>query len=238
MAHDGGGGDLDNMRRILLEFIGGSWDGMNLCNDSPDRIEASLAARQYLLSNCGSEGAAIVLPSDYAVRSHGSDECRYRVTNRTEIGDEVLVRFEVCDHHADDDRGSSITTQSPAKQVVFRFDGGCLHGMTLDSRSPDLHEALLASAYYAVTHGGMLGSPLHGTLAAWQHLVPKKLAGRTFLQFSPIGMYRVVERCENDTTITIRLCGDVGNQPDDRPELGDSTGTENKYALPRKEAKQ
>ena len=218
--------------------IGGSWDGMNLCNDSPDRVEACLAARQYLLSNCGSEGAAIVLPSDYAVRSHGLDECRYRVTNRTEIGDEVLVRFEACDHHAEDDRSSSIAGQSPAKQVVFRFDGGCLHGTTLDSRSPDLHEALLASAYYAVTHGGMPGSPLYGTLAAWQRLVPKKLAGRTFSQFSPIGMYRVIEQCENDTTITIRLCSDAGNCPDDGPKLGDSMETENKYALPRKEAKQ
>jgi hypothetical protein len=237
MTHDGGGGDLDNMKRILLEFIGGSWDGMNLDNDSPDKIEASLAARQYLLSNCGSKGAAIVLPSDYAVRSHGLDECRYRVTNRTEIGDEVLVRFEVCDHHAEDGPPSSIAEQSPARQITFQFDGGCLHGMTLDSRSPDLHEALLASAYYAVTRGGMPGSPLCGTLAAWQHLVPKKLAGRTFLQFSPIGMYRVIERCENDATITVRLCSEAGNRPDDGPKLGDSTETENKCTPSRKEAK-
>ncbi len=68
------------MKRILLEFIDGSWDGMNLCNDSPDRIEPILAVRQYLLSNCGREGAAVVLPSDYAVRAHSVDGCRYLAT--------------------------------------------------------------------------------------------------------------------------------------------------------------
>ncbi len=45
--------EFDAMKRILLEFIGGPWDGMNLCNDSPDPLEAELAARHYLLSSYG-----------------------------------------------------------------------------------------------------------------------------------------------------------------------------------------
>ena len=212
------GGSRDNMKRILLEFIGGSWDGMNLCNASPDRIEANLAVQQYLLSNCGSEGAMVVLPPDYAVRSHDLDGCRYRVTNRTEVGDEVLVRFEVCDDHAEDEQSSLIAEQSSAKQIIFQFDGGCLHGMTLDSHSVDFHESLLASAYYSVTDGGRLGSPLYGTLAVWQRLAPAKRAGRSFAQFPTISMYHVIERCENDTTITVRLRSDARNHPGCPPD--------------------
>jgi hypothetical protein len=206
------------MKRILLEFIGGSWDGMNLCNDSPDRIEANLAAQQYLLSNCGSEGAVVVLPSNYAVRSQSAAGDRYRVTNRTEVGDEVLVRFEVCDHRAEDEQSSLITEQSSAKQIIFQFDGGCLQGMTLDSHSPDFHESLLATAYYSVTDGGRLGSRLYGTLAVWQRLAPTKRVGRSLSQFPAISMYHVIERCENETTITVRLRSDAKNHPGCPPD--------------------
>ena len=35
------------MKRILLEFIGGPWDGMNRCNDSPDPFEVELATSHF-----------------------------------------------------------------------------------------------------------------------------------------------------------------------------------------------
>jgi hypothetical protein len=30
-------------KRLFLEFIRGAWDGMNLCNDSPDPADVGLA---------------------------------------------------------------------------------------------------------------------------------------------------------------------------------------------------
>ena len=47
------------MREIIFEFIGGSWDGMNLSNASADPIEASLAVHTFRLTRSGRRGAVV-----------------------------------------------------------------------------------------------------------------------------------------------------------------------------------
>jgi hypothetical protein len=195
------------MKRILLEFIGGPWDGMNLCNDSPDRNEASLAVQCYLRSNNGRKGTLLVLPADYAVRPHDCDQCTYRIAHRTDLGNEVLVRLEVCDPETGDER---VRDSGPlAPQIIFRFEGGCLHGMTLDSRSPDLHEALLAAAYYTITDGGTIGNSIDGTLVTWSRLLPKKLTKDLSESNVSVGTYRVIGRTADRTAITVTLRPDI-----------------------------
>ena len=125
-----------------------------------------------------------MLPSDYAVRRHGSDLCTYRVTHRTEIGDEVLVRLEVCDINTADEGASAVPSRGKAQQIVFQFDGGCLHGITLDSYSADLHEALLAMAYFSVTDGGMVGSVVDG-IATLELALVKESGGTRTPSLSP-----------------------------------------------------
>ena len=193
------------MKRILLEFIGGPWDGMNLCNDSPDALEVELATSHFLLSNHGDEGATIMLRSDYAVRPHGADHCRYVVARRTEIGDEVLVRFEACDHESACEQDLPGLLCLIPKQIILQFDGGCLNGMTLDSQSNDLREALLAVAYYSITNHGAIGSSLDEILTVPTPLLPKRLFAVRSTQSASTGTYRIMDRCEGDSTITVRL---------------------------------
>ena len=93
------------MRTIILEFIGGSWDGKNLSNDSMDAREIRLAVHNYLESDAGAIGKTVILPLDYATSFFMDANYQltaltqslgqvYTVTERTEIGENVLVRFE------------------------------------------------------------------------------------------------------------------------------------------------
>jgi len=90
------------VRKIILEFVGGSWDGKNLSNDRADPFEARLAVRKYLATENGEIGRTVVMLTERAGEYFClADDCvgcgrqTYRVTNRLEVGDEVLVRFEL-----------------------------------------------------------------------------------------------------------------------------------------------
>ena len=93
------------MCRIILEFIGGSWDARNLSNQSLDPFEVRLAVHKYRITDQGQIGKAVVLHSQFAVDyfterdgenvpEMPQDGEVYAVTDRTEYQDEVLVRFE------------------------------------------------------------------------------------------------------------------------------------------------
>lgn len=84
-------------RTIILEFIGGSWDGRNLSNDTLDAREMELAVSVYLATRNGTPGRDSVLPKDYATALLGLDSSEtdvFRVTDSIEIDHEVLVRLE------------------------------------------------------------------------------------------------------------------------------------------------
>jgi hypothetical protein len=94
------------MKSIVLEFIGGYWDGKSLRSDSRDREEMFLATGCYEMCHHGSIGAECVGLSDGAVafaRSHGweaardavlSGDHRYLVSQRRETETEIVVTFK------------------------------------------------------------------------------------------------------------------------------------------------
>lgn len=185
------------MRRILLEFIGGAWDGMNLVTDSPDPIEVGLAVYTYCQARNGRVGQTVVMSADYAVRPSGLGGCKYIVTHRTVYGEEVLVRLEACSN------GNVEACACTARRVVLHFEGGPWQGQSLDSQSPDTHEALLAAAYYCLTDQGKVGKSCDG-----------RPIGRWFEQrFAAPGQgdadkdcrYRVAGRMEDDRQVVVSL---------------------------------
>jgi hypothetical protein len=68
------------MKFTIIEFIGGAWDGMNLCDGSPDPIEAALACHVLKATDDGTKGShAISAPSRRGSRHNGN-------TILTEVG--------------------------------------------------------------------------------------------------------------------------------------------------------
>jgi hypothetical protein len=149
------------MTRIILEFIDGLWDGMNLCNDSPDLVEVRLALHVYSVTGNANIGQTVIMPSDYAIGKGEGGDSTYVVTNCTEMDDEVLVRLE-----CDCTKIAAPHTQ-PGEHLVLHFEGGYLHGHCLHSQSPDINEALLALAYYHITNHGTVGETFNGIPATW-----------------------------------------------------------------------
>lgn len=142
------------MKRLILEFIGGCWDGMNLASPSPDPVEARLARVCFAETEDGTIGRLAVVSPEYATRMGTEEGNKYVVVHRMNIGGEVLVRLELCceDQTAD--------CPCHVKRIVLEFEGGHLHGLRLDSGSPDLNEALLASSCYCLTDQGEPGKGL------------------------------------------------------------------------------
>ena len=93
------------MRSVVLEFVGGYWEGRSLRTDSADQEEALLAAACYEASHHGAIGGECAALSDDAVmyaRIHGWQESkdgnfrgthRYLVTERRETESEIVVQF-------------------------------------------------------------------------------------------------------------------------------------------------
>jgi hypothetical protein len=185
------------MKRVILEFIGGAWDGMNLCNDSPDPIEIELAVRTYFATDDGEIGETVIMPAGYALRRGSSAGCKYVVEDRTVVGDEVLIRLAACDE--------PVTADSalPAVRIVLQFEGGYLNGRSLDSQSADVHEALLALAYYHITNQGSVGEAFNGIPVTWR---PSGI-GTDAPQgvFRKDHEYRVVQRIEECHQIVVRF---------------------------------
>jgi hypothetical protein len=185
------------MRRILLEFIGGSWDGMNLCNDSPDPVEIGLALQTYCQAGSGRVGQTVVMPADYALRPTGIGGCKYVVTDRTALDDEVLIRLEVC---WNEQTRPCVCT---AKRLVLQFEGGDWHGRSLDSQSADTHEALLAAAYYCLTDQGTVGKTCDGRpIAPW---FQQDATDPAATDFGKACYYRVAQRVEDEERILVRF---------------------------------
>jgi hypothetical protein len=94
------------MKPIVLEFVGGYWNGKTLRTDSPDREEQFLASGCYEMSHHGAIGGQCVGLSDAAVnfarghdwkapneaRLHGDH--RYLVTEFRETETELTVKFK------------------------------------------------------------------------------------------------------------------------------------------------
>lgn len=93
------------MKPIVLQFVGGYWDGKSLSTDSADQEEALLAAACYEMSHHGAIGGECGALSDDAVtfaRIHGwtapkegtlHGNHRYLVSERRETVDEIVVRL-------------------------------------------------------------------------------------------------------------------------------------------------
>lgn len=175
---------------VILEFIGGAWDGMNLSNHSPDPTEAGLAVYAWQATQRGRVGRCVTLPSQYAVR-HGG--CEYKVVAHHTAHGEALVRLEVC--------AGDCRQRSPldGKVIVLRFSGGCLDGRSLRSDSSDLAEALLTTAYFGLTRQGSPSESLQILPAVWRQLQ------RKFSHAGTVAQYRVVERRDDGQTITVEL---------------------------------
>jgi hypothetical protein len=182
----------DRMKlRIFLEFVGGAWDGMNLCNDSHDPAEVGLALLTFTKTHDAEIGSTVVMPADYAVRDSGADGYKYVVTNRTVLGNEILARLECCQTEV------SEPNTCMAKRIVLQFEGGHLHGRCFDSQSPDTNVALLAVAYYCFTDQGTVGHGLAG-LPATPLLRERRTPGDA-------GEYRVAHRIEDAEQVVVRF---------------------------------
>jgi len=94
------------MKPIVLEFVGGYWDGKTLRTDSRDDEEQLMAAACYEMSHHGAIGGECVELSYDAVgfcRRHGwaaTEEAslcvdhRYLVTERRETETEIVITFK------------------------------------------------------------------------------------------------------------------------------------------------
>ena len=94
------------MKLIVLEFVGGYWDGKTLRTDSSDYEEQLLAAACYEMSHHGAIGGECVELSYDVVgfcRRHGwvgAEEAsfcgdhRYLVTERRETKTEIVITFK------------------------------------------------------------------------------------------------------------------------------------------------
>ena len=189
---------LTDVKRIILEFIGGSWDGMNLCTFSADGVEAALAIRTCAKTGEGTPGREVVMPTDYAVHYPGRGR-KYVVMHRVDVLDEVLVRLE-CFQEA-----RVTPPPEPATvPVTLHFAGGPFDQVTLDSRSPDCDEVLAALACFLLTDGGTIGALCPATMGApvlrRKRLHPAPSTG-------PVSdhEYRVVRRAEHDERIAVEI---------------------------------
>jgi hypothetical protein len=188
---------LTYVKRIVLEFIGGSWDGMNLCTYSPDGVEAALAIRTCAKTGEGTPGREVVMPADYAVHYPGRGR-KYVVVHRVEVLAEVLVRLE-CFQEV------HVAPPEPAAvPVTLQFTGGPLDGVSLDSRSPDCHEALAAMACLLLTGGGTIGACCWLTTDS---PVLRRKRHRHAGSTRPVlgHEYRVVRRTEHEGCIAVDL---------------------------------
>jgi hypothetical protein len=91
---------------VLLEFVGGYWDGKFLDNESDDGMEAELANGYYRITSGGAVGKGIGGLSPEAaefaqVRGWQAEEDAalggnhdYHVIERLEEDNEILVRFQ------------------------------------------------------------------------------------------------------------------------------------------------
>ena len=183
------------MKYAIIEFIGGAWDGMNLCNGSPDPIEAAIAYHVLKATDDGTTGKGVIMPQKYALRS---GVCNYVVTDRTDVENESLVRL-VCQ---DEDYPEIAAGEN--RTILLHFKGGCLDGRTLQSNADDTLEALLATAHYCLTNRGAISRTLRVPLALCQRCQPK----------SQCGEYRVVRRGETERSIevTFEYVGKVEQQ--------------------------
>ena len=172
------------MKFTIIEFIGGAWDGMNLCNCSPDSNEAALACHVLMATDDGATGKGVVMPQKYAIRSGG---CNYVAIDRTDVENESLVRLEC----QDEDYPEVVAGEN--RTIILYFQGGCLDGRTLRSDADDMLEALLASAHYCLTNRGAISRTLQVPIALCQRCQPK----------SQCGQYRVVRRGETERSIEI-----------------------------------
>ncbi len=107
--------------------------------------------------------------------------------------------------------------------------------MTLDSQSPDLHEALLAAAYYSITNHGAIGGAIDEMLIAQTPLSPKKPLAVRSPQSAPTGIYRIVDRCESDFKITVRLVHTEQATPKEQADLPGSSDLKSDFPYPRKD---
>jgi hypothetical protein len=186
------------VKRIILEFIGGSWDGMNLCTFSADGVEAGLAIRVCARTGDGTPGREVVMPDDYAVRCPGRGR-KYVVIHRVEVLDEVLVRLGCFQEVQAAER------PEPAPlPVTLQFADGPLDQVTLDSRSPDCDEALVAVACFLLTDGGTVGACCPCTLSVpvlrrkCSHRAPSSRPAADY-------EYRVVRRTGHSECIAVDL---------------------------------
>ncbi len=186
------------VKRIILEFIGGAWDGMNLCTFSADGVEASLAIRTCAKTGDGVPGREVVMPADYAVHYPGRGR-KYVVVHRIEVLGETLVRLE-CFQEA-----QAVPPPEPATvPVTLQFAGGPLDRVTLDSRSPDCDEVLAAVACFLLTDGGTIGARCPATMGA---PVLRRMHPRRAPSARPVSdhEYRVVRRTEHHECIAVEL---------------------------------
>jgi hypothetical protein len=185
------------MRQIILEFIGGAWDGMNLCTCSPDLVEAELARYVLKMTGNGIAGNTVNMPRDYAVGNTGG--CSYVVTAHAEVENDSLVRLEC---RGDDHPEIQAVEQ---RTIILRFDGGCQEGRILRSDSADVREALLTVACYHITDQG------HSISEVLQ--VPPVFCQRCQPRTECRG-YRAAKRTEDEgfVTVTLKFLGDADHR--------------------------
>ena len=181
----------------ILEFIGGCWDGMNLCDGSPDPVETTLARRIYRITADGRQGEKAVMPSRHALGKPGVCGHVYTVTNRTATRGETLVRLECVAEHEADHCLFQEDAAPPMKRISLEFEGGYFDGIRLDNQSSDAGEALLATAYYCVTDEGTVGKGFGETPPPWRSKA--KMAG-----FSKDHEYQIVHRAEGFEEVTLK----------------------------------
>lgn len=168
---------------------------MNLCNDSPDSVEVGLASYVYSVIGNRGVGQTVVMPADYSVKQ---TECsKYVVANRIVMKDEVLIRLESCCGEP------AASCACMAKQILLRFDGGHLHGRSLDGHSSNIVEALRAVAYYLITEHGKVGEAFDGIPAPLLPQGPvtdsEETGGRKDWE------YQITERIEDENRILVRF---------------------------------
>lgn len=199
------------MKPFILEFIGGCWDGMNLHSDSPDPVEVKLAMACYAETLGGAEGKMTVLPSEYGTRRGSSRGSKYVVAHRVEVEEEVLIRLDL---YSDDPGAADL---SPCRRVLLDFDGGCLHGLRLDSHSPDVNEALLATSWFCLTEQGRSGATLGRGMHGLPYVIRQKATG-----LCGTDDYQVVRREEQEhQTVVCFQCRTGPDHPRPKAVPGD-----------------
>jgi hypothetical protein len=138
------------------------------------------------------------MPADYAVRYPGRGR-KYVVVRRVEVRNEVLVRLQ-CFQET-----QVVEPPAPATvPVTLQFAGGPLDQVTLDSRSPDCDEVLVAMACFLLTEGGTIGACCPYTMGV---PVLRRKSSRVAPSTRPVAdyEYRVVRRTEHAECIAVEL---------------------------------